>query len=103
MHRLILVGLLGAFLASCSLFHVHKVEVEQGNIITESRANRLHPGLTKSEVKAILGEPILINIMNPRLESYVYTSQLGSNPRIEKKLSLVFREGVLVSIQREGI
>ena len=103
MRQLIVVGLLGVILTSCSLFHVHKVEVEQGNIMTTPRVNRLHAGMTKAQVKALMGEPILINIMNPRLETYVYTSQRGSSPRVEKKLTLIFRQGSLESIQRTGI
>jgi len=103
MRQLILLSLLGMILTSCSFFHIHKVEVEQGNVMTTSMVNRIHPGMTKAQVNAIMGEPILTNIMNPRLESYVYTSQLGSNPRIEKKLTLIFRQGVLESIQRVGI
>src|SRR5579872_5897261 len=100
MHKLILLGLLGLILSSCSFFHIHKVKVEQGNILTSSMVNRIHLGMTKAQVKAILGEPILINVINPKLMSYVYSFQLGSNPRVEKKLILLFREGTLVSIQR---
>ncbi len=103
MRKLILLCLLGTLLTSCSLFQVHKVEVEQGNVMTPSMVNRIHPGMTEGQVKAIMGEPILVNVINSRVISYVYTSQLGSNPRTEKKLTLVFRNGILESIQREGI
>lgn len=103
MPKLIFLCLLGTLLSSCALFQVHKVEVEQGNIMTPSMVSRIHPGMTEGQVKAIMGEPVLINIMNPSLKSYVYTNQIGSNPRTEKKLTLVFSRGVLQTMQREGI
>jgi len=103
MRKLILLGLLSTLLTSCSLFQVHKMEVEQGNYLTPSMVNRIHPGMTEGQVKAIMGEPILVNVTNARLLSYVYTSQLGSNPRTEKKVTVTFRNGILESIQREGI
>ena len=103
MRKLILLAALAMSLSSCSFFHVHKVEVEQGNYMTSAMVNRLHPGMTEGQVKAIMGEPILVNIINPRVISYVYTSQLGSNPRVEKKLTLIFRQGILADIQRQGI
>jgi outer membrane protein assembly factor BamE len=105
MRKLILLCLLGTVLTGCSnsMFHVHKVEVEQGNIMTPGMVNRLHPGMSEAAVKEIMGEPVLINIMNPKLKSYVYTSQMGSNPRTEKKLTLVFNYGILQSMQRSNI
>ena len=103
MRKLIFLCLLGTLVTSCSMFHVHKVEVEQGNYMTPGMVNRIHPGMTDAQVKAIMGEPILINIMNPNVKSYVYTDQLGSNPRDERKLTLVFRNGVLQTMQRQGI
>jgi len=103
MRKFVLLGLLAALLSSCSLFSIHKVEVDQGNYMTPGMVNRLHPGMTEGQVKAVMGEPILVNIMNPRVMSYVYTSQLGGNPRVETKVTLIFNGGVLQTIQRQGI
>ncbi len=103
MRILFLMALLAGLLTSCSLFHVHKVEVQQGNIMTVGMVDRLHPGMTSGQVEGIMGKPVLVNIMNPQLKTYVYTSQLGSNPRTEKKVTLLFRGNVLEAIRREGI
>lgn len=103
MRKLLVLSLIGGLLTSCSLFHVHKVEIEQGNIMTSNMVNRLHTGMSEEQVETIMGQPVLVNIMNPRLKSYVYTDQLGSKPRTEKKLTLIFRQGRLESMQREGI
>ncbi len=103
MKKHIFLAVLGLFLSSCSMFHVHKVEVEQGNVMTPAMVNRLHAGMTKGQVKAVMGDPILINVMNPSLESYVYTDQIGSDNRIEKRVTLTFDHGVVRNIKREGV
>jgi len=102
MQELIFLVVLSTLLSSCSYFHVHKVEVEQGNYLTSNMVNRLHPGMSIEQVKVIMGEPVLVNIMNPHIESYVYTYQVGTS-FAEKKVKLSFDHGVLRTIQREGV
>lgn len=103
MRKLIFMCLLGTLLASCSLLPVHKLEIEQGNVITPDQINRLHPGMTEHQVKEIMGTPVLINLLANSELSYIYTFQIGSKPRTEKRVSLLFRHGILQVIQREGI
>src|SRR5690606_38966146 len=45
--------------AGCSLPRVHKVTVQQGNVITQEMIDRLKPGMTRSQVAYVMGEPVL--------------------------------------------
>jgi outer membrane protein assembly factor BamE len=103
MYKLIFLCLLGSLLTACALLPVHKLEVEQGNVMLSSTVNRLHPGMSENQVKAIMGTPILVDILSHNCVSYVYTFQIGSNPRTEKQVILYFRSGTLQTIQRQGI
>ena len=66
--------------------------------------DRLHLGMDERQVKDIMGAPVLTNIIDHTRVTYVYTSQIGSNSRIEKRVTLVFdHNGILRAIQREGV
>ncbi len=104
MHKLIFLCLLTSLLSACYLLPVHKLEVEQGNMMTSANVNHLHPGMSESQVKSIMGSPILVNVLNDKQIVYVYTFQIGSSgSRTEKRVAVSFRAGVLQRIQREGI
>src|SRR5690625_867813 len=66
-NRLILVATLFAGLAGCSYFQfpgVHKIYVQQGHIITEEMLDQIEPGLTKRQVRYVLGATLLADSFN---------------------------------------
>ena len=73
-------------LSSC----VHKMDIEQGNIITQDKVNQLHTGMTESDVKNVMGTPLLLNTFANNRIDYVYTYQPGRGERMEKYLTLTF-------------
>ncbi|OGT42181.1 MAG: hypothetical protein A3F42_02685 [Gammaproteobacteria bacterium RIFCSPHIGHO2_12_FULL_37_34] len=85
-------------LSSCSLFRVHKLDVEQGNIITQENINQLQRGMTESQVKTIMGDPILINVFTPKRLNYIYTYQKGYEKMMIKRVVLIFDDGRLQEV-----
>lgn len=98
MYKIALYCLLTLALSACSLFQLHKSEVEQGNVITSKELHRLHTGMTESQVKDVMGTPTLVNLFTPHRVEYIYTYQLGNNPRTEKRVTLMFEHGRLREI-----
>jgi outer membrane protein assembly factor BamE len=70
---------------------VHKLNVQQGNIIEEDNVKQLHAGMSKEEVKNILGTPVLINTFSDTRVDYVYTYKPGYGTGTEKTLTLIFK------------
>ena len=75
------------------------MDVEQGNIIDQENVARLHRGMSTAQVKAIMGQPVLINLFTPQQIYYVYTLQRGHDPRTEKRVIVTFRQGRLVKVE----
>lgn len=100
MKKIISLLLLGCLLSGCSIFRTHKMDIEQGNVISQEDVNHLHTGMSESQVKDIMGQPILTNVFSPNRIDYVYTLQKGYEKRIEKRVICVFRNGRLVDIQQ---
>jgi outer membrane protein assembly factor BamE len=86
-----------ASVAACS-FHmprVHKIVIQQGNVITQEMVDRLKPGMTRRQVAFVMGEPVLKNDFTPNRWDYVYSIQLPNQPPETHRLSLFFEDEVL--------
>lgn len=91
---LLIVSLL--LLGACGgLPRVHKVTVQQGNVITQEMIDRLQPGMTRSQVAYIMGEPVFRNAFNDDRWDYVYTLNIPGYYDETKRVSLYFEDDVL--------
>ncbi len=82
-------------LASCSMPKVHKIIVQQGNIINQEMIDQLKPGMTKSQVAYVMGEPILKNTFDENRWDYMYTLEVPGVLRSNMRMSLFFDGEIL--------
>lgn len=75
---------------------VYKMTVQQGNIITEEMVDRLEPGMTKSQVRFLLGTPMLTDLFHTNRWDYTYTIRRGHGEMAVKRLTLLFEDDSLV-------
>lgn len=92
---LIAVVLVGCSLPKFQLPRLYKVTVQQGNVITQEMVDQLKPGMTRSQVAFIMGEPILRNTFNEDRWDYVYSVVLPGYFNQEVRMSLFFEEDIL--------
>jgi outer membrane protein assembly factor BamE len=93
--RITVVLLLVAALSACSTFRfpgVHRITIQQGNVVTQQMVDRLKPGMTKSQVKFVLGNAVIDDQLEAGRWDYVYSIQLPSGGVIRKVLSVYFVE-----------
>lgn len=86
--------------AGCSfkrpkLPRVHKLTVQQGNVINQTMIDKLKPGMTRNQVAFIMGEPVFRNSFNNDRWDYVYTIELPGVFETSQLVSLFFVDGVL--------
>jgi outer membrane protein assembly factor BamE len=96
--KLLLVLTLAGLLAACSLPKmpsVHKVTVQQGNVITQDMVDRLKPGMTRSQVAFVMGEPVLRSPFTPNRWDYIYSIVVPGYFEQEVRMSLYFENEVL--------
>ena len=81
---------------------IYRIPIRQGNLITQEMVNELKPGMTKQQVRYLLGTPLLIDTFNEDRWEYLFTNKPGSrsaNTEIEQRnLELLFRQGRLYKI-----
>ncbi len=83
-----LVGLLA--LAGCSFPGVYKIDIQQGNVVTQDMIDQLRPGMTRKQVRFIMGNPLLIDTFHANRWDYLYSLQPGGGERQQERISLLF-------------
>lgn len=78
-------------------FRVHRLDVQQGNIITDEMMHKLHKGMSRQQVIDVLGYPVLTTLFEDNTLEYVYTWQPGYGNRTEKRLVIDFRNNKVVN------
>ena len=69
---------------------VYRMTVQQGNIVTEEMVDRLEPGMTKNQVRFLLGTPMLTDLFHTNRWDYTYTIRRGHKDMELKRLTLFF-------------
>jgi outer membrane protein assembly factor BamE len=94
--------LLASLLAGCSMTmpklglpRVHKITVQQGNVITQEMIDQLKPGMSRSQVAYIMGEPIFRNAFDDSRWHYLYTVEAPGRFEEERQLTLYFENEML--------
>jgi outer membrane protein assembly factor BamE len=82
--------LAGCNLTKLRLPRVHKLTVQQGNVITQDMIDTLKPGMSRSQVAYIMGEPIFQNPFNSNRWDYIYTIELPGVFVDERRVSVYF-------------
>lgn len=84
--------------AGCSTYRfpgVHRITIQQGNVISQTMIDKLKPGMSKSQVRFVLGNPILDDALNQDRWDYFYSIQVAGGDTITRKLQIYFIDGKL--------
>jgi len=74
MFRFIITATVFIFLSACSM-QVYKLNIQQGNIVTQDMLEKLKPGMTKGQVAYIMGNPVLKDTFSTRQWDYTYRTE----------------------------
>jgi len=93
----IIFPLLAAAALACSGC-IYKLDVQQGNVVTQESVAKLKKGMTKSEVRNTLGTPLLMDAFHGNRWDY-YFSSLERGRTVERtKFSVFFENDRLLSV-----
>ncbi|MBL8309065.1 MAG: outer membrane protein assembly factor BamE [Burkholderiales bacterium] len=80
-------------LTGCGL--VYKMEINQGNYVTQAMAERLKEGQTRQQVKLILGTPATESIFHKDRWDYAYSLERRGKPVTRHTLTVEFADDKL--------
>lgn len=95
------VALIFLIVAGCSSMPsiLYRIDVQQGNVVTEEMLEKLKPGMTKSQVLFVLGSPMIIDAFRDNRWDYVYLFREKGNLTEQKRMTLFFDHDNLVNIE----
>ena len=88
--RLLILGAVCSLLAACNSFNPYKIDVQQGNVLTQEMVAQLKPGQTREQVRFILGTPLLTDIFHQQRWDYVYSYRKGRSGEVETRQFSVY-------------
>jgi outer membrane protein assembly factor BamE len=93
--------LLGAaLLAGC--IGVYKADIQQGNVVTSDMVEKLKPGMTRSQVRFVLGTPLVTDTFHPDRWDYIFYQKRGADARFDpSRLTVVFKGDALLRVEGE--
>ncbi len=97
-----LITLLALFLSGCSSFEfpgVYKLSIPQGNIIEQEQIDQLQPGMSKRQVRFVMGTPILVDTFNDNRWEYIYTLKDTEGNLEKQRMTLIFEDDKLSIIE----
>ena|SRR3982751_6675503 len=95
-----ILTLVALLLAGCSSVPSlpYKIEVQQGNVITQEMVDKLKPGMTRSQVRFVLGSPMISDAFHDNRWDYVYRLEQEGRLVEQRKLVVFFEDDKLVRI-----
>ena len=77
---------------------IYRPIIQQGNVVGQEQVNELLPGMSKRQVKFLLGTPMLSDVFHADRWDYVYTIGRGSTPSEIRRVTVLFDDDRLVRI-----
>jgi outer membrane protein assembly factor BamE len=98
MQRILIYIITLLILAACA----HKIDIQQGNVISEEELSQLKPGMESRKVRQILGTPMLVDPFHPDRWDYFFSLKSGNKVLERYRATLFFSNDRLVRIERKG-
>jgi outer membrane protein assembly factor BamE len=100
MRAILLTLVVSILLPGCSSVPslLYKIEIQQGNVITQEMVDKLKPGMTRSQVRFALGSPMINDAFHNNRWDYVYRLEQEGRLVEQRQLTVFFDEDKLTRI-----
>lgn len=104
--KLVIASLLVIPLAGCggwsnpvAKLNPHRIEVQQGNLVTQEMLAKLKPGMTPSQVRYLLGTPLIVDPFHKDRWDYAYSLRKGGKVIEQRRITVLFENDKLKSVE----
>lgn len=80
----------------------YRIDVQQGNALEQEAVDKLKVGMTASQVRFLLGTPLLVDPFRNNRWDYVYNYRKAGKLTEKRRLALFFEGDVLARVDAEG-
>ena len=76
----------------------YRIDIRQGNYITQEMVAQLKPGMTRDQVRFILGTPLVADIFHADRWDYIYRFKPGRGEVQQRRFTVFFEDQKLVLV-----
>ncbi|HEX5538949.1 MAG TPA: outer membrane protein assembly factor BamE [Methylophilaceae bacterium] len=102
-----LITILALLCASCNAslpsIKPYKMDIQQGNVVTSKMMLQLKPGMSKSQVRFVMGTPLIQDSFHPDRWDYFYEMRKGGKLIEQRRVTMDFENDALVRIRGDVI
>lgn len=77
----------------------YKIDIQQGNVVTEEMVEKLRPGMTRSQIRFLLGSPLITDVFHSNRWDYVYNLAPSGRLSEKRRLTIFFDGDILTHIE----
>jgi outer membrane protein assembly factor BamE len=92
-HRSLPATVLFSVLLALSAGCVYRPNIQQGNLLKIDDINQVTVGMTRSQVRYLLGTPMVADPFQPDRWDYIYTLRRGRESKVDRSHFVVHFEG----------
>ena len=88
--------LAATLIAGCGI--VHKIDIQQGNVVVQEQLARVKTGMAKGEVRQILGSPLLTDVFHANRWDYYFSNSKGGKLIEYNRITVIFENDKVARI-----
>ncbi len=69
----------GGMLSGCAGFGVHRIDIQQGNLVTQDQLAKVKPGMSRNDVRNALGTPLLQDVFHANRWDYYFSNDQATS------------------------
>jgi len=82
----------------------HRIEIQQGNFVTQEMVAQLKPGMSRDQVRFILGTPLVADVFHADRWDYVFTRIRANSRELEqRRIAVFFEDGKLKRVEGDVV
>ena len=93
----------GASTRIASIVTPYKIDIVQGNFVSQEQAAAVTPGMSRAQVRDILGTPLLTSVFHTDRWDYVFTFKRQGVAPQERKVTVFFKDDALERIEADAL
>jgi outer membrane protein assembly factor BamE len=95
--KIIKTLVLGAALSLAMSGCVYRINIQQGNFLNQTAVETVKEGMTRSQVRYLLGTPMVADSFNKERWDYIYYLKKGRSRHVDSRRVTVYFEGEKVA------
>lgn len=81
----------------------YKMDIQQGNYVTQQMVAKLKPGMTRSQVRFILGTPLIVDMFRTNRWDYIYIYEKRGKVTEQRKITVIFEDDKLARVEGDVV